>query len=53
MEFTLFAKFEDLATPYLRGKAELRGEGRDCVEPVRRRVNATASRRYAACSASG
>ena len=32
---------EDLATPYLRGEAELRGEGRDCLEPVRRRVNPT------------
>ena len=30
---------EDMATPYWRGKAELRGEGRDCLEPVRRRVN--------------
>ena len=28
---------EDLATPYLRGEAELRGEGRDGLEPVRRR----------------
>ena len=28
---------EDLATPYLRGEVELRGEGRDCLEPVRRR----------------
>ena len=28
-----------LATPYLRGEAELRGDGRDCLEPVRRRVN--------------
>ena len=30
---------EDLAPPYLRGEAEFRGEGRDCLEPVRRRVN--------------
>ena len=30
---------KDLATPFLRGEAELRGEGRDCREPVRRRVN--------------
>ena len=29
----------DLATPFLRGEAELRGEDRDCLEPVRRRVN--------------
>ena len=27
---------EDLATPFLRGETELRGEGRDCLEPVRR-----------------
>ena len=33
---------EDLATPFLRGEAELRGEGRDGLEPVRRRVNPTA-----------
>ena len=32
---------EDLATPFLRGDAELRGEGWDCLEPVRRRVNPT------------
>ena len=32
---------EDLATPFLRGEAEFRGEGRDCLEPVRRRVNAS------------
>ena len=32
---------EDLATPFLRGEAELRGEGRDCLESVRRRVNPT------------
>ena len=30
-----------LATPILRGEAELRGEGRDCLEPVRRRVKPT------------
>ena len=30
---------EDLAAPYFRGEAELRGEGRDGLEPVRRRVN--------------
>ena len=40
--FALFPprrQVEDLATPYLRGEAELRGAGRDCLEPVRRRVN--------------
>ena len=31
----------DLATPYLRGEAELRGEGRGGLEPVRRRVSPT------------
>ena len=31
------SQVEDLATPSLRGEAELRGEGRDCLEPVRRR----------------
>jgi hypothetical protein len=37
---------EDLATPFLRWEAELRGKGRDCLEPVRRRVNpASGSRR--------
>ena len=36
---------EDLATPYLRGEAELRGEGRDCLEPVRRRMNPTTTSR--------
>ena len=35
------SQVEDLATPYLRGEAELRGEGRDDLEPVRRRVNPT------------
>ena len=30
-----------MATPYSRGEAELRGEGRDGLEPVRRRVNPT------------
>ena len=30
---------DDLATPYLRGEAELRGAGRDGLEPVRRRRN--------------
>ena len=37
--FALSSPIEDLATPYLRGEAELRGEGRDCLEQVRRRVN--------------
>ena len=34
-----------MATPFLRGEAELRGEGRDCLEPVRRRVNPTTPHR--------
>ena len=48
-DFTLVAKLRTeavaygraLGTPLLRGEAELRGEGRDCLEPVRRRVNPT------------
>ena len=43
--FSLIAKVEDLATPFLRVEAELRGEGRDCMEPVRRRVNPTTPHR--------
>ena len=39
------SQVDDLATPYLRGEAELRGEGRDCLEPVRRRVNPATPRR--------
>ena len=31
----------------MRGEAELRGEGRDCLEPVRRRVNPTTPPRQA------
>ena len=29
-------QIEDLATQFLRWEAELRGEGRDCLKPVRR-----------------
>jgi hypothetical protein len=29
---------EDLAVPFLRGEAELRGEARDGLDPVRQRV---------------
>ena len=36
--FTLVAKLRDLATPILRREAELRAEGRDCMEQLRRRV---------------
>ena len=39
LDFHPRCQVEDLATPYLRGEAELRGEGRDGLEPVRRRVN--------------
>ena len=49
-DFTLVAKLgteavaygRALATPFLRGEAELRGAGRDGLEPVRRRVNPAA-----------
>ena len=37
--FILVAKLRDLATPFLRGEAKLHGEGRDCLEPVRRRLH--------------
>ena len=38
-DVTPATQVKDLATPFLRWEAELRGEGRDCMEPARRRVN--------------
>ena len=54
MVFSAFhaRQIEDLATPFLRGEAELRGEGRDGLEPVRRRVN-SATREGAALRVGG
>lgn len=37
--FALVAKLRTWQPPFLREEPELRGEGRDCPEPARRRVN--------------